>query len=1031
MRNLKKVIALIAVFAMMVSTVAFAQTFSDVKEGDNYYEAIETLNKLGILTGDDEDNDGVMDYRPEDSITRAEITVIVARIQGQTGATGQTNTIFTDVPSTHWASGYVAMATNQGIINGYGDGTFGPDDKVQYQDVVKMLMETLGYKPYANSNGGYPTGYILAAQKQGVIKNVIGAVEGKEATRGQVAQMTYNAIDTPIMDRYVFGSNQEQYVVWDGESWSPRKTLMNQNLGIQKIRGIITENNITALDGTVSIDTSTQDKIKIYVEDNYLGSNDTTGDYEIGSSYYFYTGDTRANDYLGYDVVLYSQDDKNETDTILSVTEATGKNIKVDFTIDQFDSLDTATSNNDYLCYMKNDTDRNATKLKLQDSAVVIYNGRYYEGAISKMFGTDAIIDVDSALSGRVTVLDNDDISGYDVIYVDVATSAVVDELSTRGVVTFKEAVGNRNTMNSFNKIEFDSSNTDQIINITKDGKEFDYNDLKSWDVLSVVARTDSSDKYFDIQVLGDTAVDGTVSRTFTSDTSANGTSYTINGVDYDLAIGYYYNGTLKAGASGRFYIDQYGKIVAYDKNINSGSVSDNYGYIIDAQLDNAGFSGEVPSFQILYKDGKVNTWNFYSTVTIENPNSTIRSITNTDADDTSATYKYKDYSETDNRSAMDSIVGQVVTFNSDDNGNIKNMTIATTSTANEDSELVMQREGDGSYDEETEQFKFTGSKKFDVADDTLIFYIGKEGTSFKYGDRPDGDSADDCTVGYGVDLNTLDAKAVAYTNGNTTGELDVLVIYNKNAGMGSSTGVAFITKIGSATVDGTKVLSVQYYQDGSEELKEYVTDSTVVGTGENALTSSTVPGSLYKFGMTGETITSAKAYLTFDGSVREKLVKDDDVQSNGTPNVNYIASGTADEEVYFGAVINKKPNRITIAKAEAGQLPDLSQTETFSSGSYTTVNYYTYDPSRSASGNSRFALGSMGDINADKILTNSEGKEDGSLYDITVNLYNGTATGDSPAWGMLDYVFVRTYERNADVVDYMAHQYDYDYDIK
>ena len=67
MRNLKKVIALIAVFAMMVSTVAFAATFGDVKEGDNYYEAIETLNKLGILTGDDENNDGVMEYRPNHS----------------------------------------------------------------------------------------------------------------------------------------------------------------------------------------------------------------------------------------------------------------------------------------------------------------------------------------------------------------------------------------------------------------------------------------------------------------------------------------------------------------------------------------------------------------------------------------------------------------------------------------------------------------------------------------------------------------------------------------------------------------------------------------------------------------------------------------------------------------------------------------------------------------------------------------------------------------------------------------------------
>ena len=47
MRNLKKVIALVAVFAMLVSTVASATTFSDVKDDDNYAEAIEMLSNLG------------------------------------------------------------------------------------------------------------------------------------------------------------------------------------------------------------------------------------------------------------------------------------------------------------------------------------------------------------------------------------------------------------------------------------------------------------------------------------------------------------------------------------------------------------------------------------------------------------------------------------------------------------------------------------------------------------------------------------------------------------------------------------------------------------------------------------------------------------------------------------------------------------------------------------------------------------------------------------------------------------------------
>ncbi len=212
MRNLKKVIALVAVFAMMVSTVAFAATFDDVADGDNYYEAIETLNKLGVITGDDENNDGVMSFRPADSITRAEIAVIVARIQGQTGAVAQTNTIFTDVPSTHWASGYIASASNMGIVNGYGDGTFGPDDNVLYEDVIKMLMETLGYKPYAQENGGYPTGYILAAQRQQVLNGVVGGAEGTQATRGQVAQMTNNAIDTPHGKIYIRRNRAVRYL---------------------------------------------------------------------------------------------------------------------------------------------------------------------------------------------------------------------------------------------------------------------------------------------------------------------------------------------------------------------------------------------------------------------------------------------------------------------------------------------------------------------------------------------------------------------------------------------------------------------------------------------------------------------------------------------------------------------------------------------------------------------------------------------------------------------------------------------------
>ena len=80
-----------------------------------------------------------------------------------------------------------------------------------------MLMETLGFKPYANDNGGYPTGYLVAAQQYGVLDGVIGGGDGTQATRGQVAQMAYNALDTPIMDRLTYGQGNQQYYVLDGQ----------------------------------------------------------------------------------------------------------------------------------------------------------------------------------------------------------------------------------------------------------------------------------------------------------------------------------------------------------------------------------------------------------------------------------------------------------------------------------------------------------------------------------------------------------------------------------------------------------------------------------------------------------------------------------------------------------------------------------------------------------------------------------------------------------------------------------------------
>ncbi|NLB81924.1 MAG: S-layer homology domain-containing protein [Clostridiaceae bacterium] len=127
MKNLRKALAVVIALTMVMSTVAFAAVFSDVADDASYAEAIELGAAINLFTGYE---DGT--FKPEGDITRAEFAAIIVRMLGQEaqadGATGTTD--FADVPSTHWAAGYINIVSNLGIVNGYGDGNFGPEDNV-------------------------------------------------------------------------------------------------------------------------------------------------------------------------------------------------------------------------------------------------------------------------------------------------------------------------------------------------------------------------------------------------------------------------------------------------------------------------------------------------------------------------------------------------------------------------------------------------------------------------------------------------------------------------------------------------------------------------------------------------------------------------------------------------------------------------------------------------------------------------------------------------------------------------------------
>ena len=169
------------------------EIYSDVN--GEIEEAVYELSSLQIMEGYGDNT-----FRPDETLTRAEASAIMVRLLNLDEDIQQGETIFSDVPESHWASGYVNKAVEEGIIAGYGDGTFRPDEHVTYHQMVKMLVCALGYEPVALSNGGWNGGgYLTVASKIGLTTGIPGT-SGEVISRGKAAQLTERALDIELMD---------------------------------------------------------------------------------------------------------------------------------------------------------------------------------------------------------------------------------------------------------------------------------------------------------------------------------------------------------------------------------------------------------------------------------------------------------------------------------------------------------------------------------------------------------------------------------------------------------------------------------------------------------------------------------------------------------------------------------------------------------------------------------------------------------------------------------------------------------------
>ena len=192
MRISKKIITLIMAAAVVFSSsaVVFADTTYPTDTLNTPLQApVNFLIDKKILTGYP---DGT--FKPDNSITRAEIAVAVAKMTNRTSdleAMTKKN-IFTDLSGYDWAKGYINALNDVGILKGKTSTTFAPASNITYAELITILVRTNpGAASEIESVGTWPDNYIQYVQMYNMLGDVSITDWNAPATRGDTAKLMY------------------------------------------------------------------------------------------------------------------------------------------------------------------------------------------------------------------------------------------------------------------------------------------------------------------------------------------------------------------------------------------------------------------------------------------------------------------------------------------------------------------------------------------------------------------------------------------------------------------------------------------------------------------------------------------------------------------------------------------------------------------------------------------------------------------------------------------------------------------------
>ena len=199
---MKKFLSLVLALVMTMSLVTVSAGAKDFTDDDSitYQEAVDVISEIGVVDGY-----AAGDFKPNEVLTRGAAAKIICNlILGPTTASALSadTAPFKDVPVTNTFAGYITYCSQQGIINGYADGTFRPTGTLSGNAFMKMLLGALGYDSSIE-------GYTGANWQVSVIKQAsgIGLDDGNDefvgsqaVTRQEAALYAFNMLQATMVE---------------------------------------------------------------------------------------------------------------------------------------------------------------------------------------------------------------------------------------------------------------------------------------------------------------------------------------------------------------------------------------------------------------------------------------------------------------------------------------------------------------------------------------------------------------------------------------------------------------------------------------------------------------------------------------------------------------------------------------------------------------------------------------------------------------------------------------------------------------